>query len=354
MNIFKFRRTMEDGDSKVAIRLSVILGSMLLLVFLSGCQDKNSASDSSPVTSKKLNSSIVDVVRNNQPEDGYFNYDADKDIYYRAVPGFIWQGVMAVVDNQFADPAAYRYAGFSMQVETNENRPDLEHICSNSVFIALYPPAATATGAGAVFDPVTGLGNDSVTGGGSQCGNDYFRLQALDDDGDGAWDRFQYSFPPGESSEVLLTEAVPGGWQLRNGAVVLADFELPSLSPNESGELRVLMPVPRINRDIETGLVDSVDIRWWHYNSTTSLYEPIHSSDQIYRSAVALLDRGAAINAEIREEYQAYGLADRAVFPKYPWRVIGDANVDDVRATAVQIWYQLDGVAYRFVWRVSV
>ncbi len=333
----------------------IILGSMLILILLGGCQDGKSTSDSSQKILKELYPSVVDVIRDSQPEDAYFSYDSDKGIYYRAVPGFVWQGVLADADNQFANPAAYDYAGFAMQVETNENRPDLEQICSSSVAIALYPPVATATGTGVVFDPVVGLGNSSVTGSDGQCGNDYFQLRALDDDGDGAWDRFLYSFPPGENSEVLLTDAAPGGWQLRNGATVLANFELPSLSPIANGEPRVLMPVPRINRDVETGLVDSVEIRWWHYNSNTALYEPVQSSDQIYRSAVALLDTITPVDGEIREEYHAYGLADRAVFPKYPWRVVGDpsAGGDDMRVTAVQISYQVDGVAYRFVWQAS-
>ncbi|HHL45387.1 MAG TPA: hypothetical protein ENJ24_02320 [Gammaproteobacteria bacterium] len=355
MNIFRFGNKMGWSSPNTRVSSTAISGGLLILILLGGCQDGKSASDSSQEVLKKLYPPVVDVVRNTQPEDAYFSYDSDKGIYYRAVPGFVWQGVLADVDNQFADPAAYDYAGFAMQVETNENRPDLEQICSSSVAIALYPPAATATGTGVVFDPVAGLGNSSVTGSEGQCGNDYFRLRALDDDGDGAWDRFQYSFPPGESSEALLTDATQGGWQLRNGAMVLANFELPPLSPVENGEPQVLVPVPRINRDLETGLVDSVDIRWWHYNSITALYEPVYSDEQIYRSAVALLDIRAVVDGETREEYQAYGLADRAVFPKYPWKVIDGADVgeDDTRVTAVQISYQVDGVAYRFIWRVA-
>ncbi len=356
MNIFRFCSKTGWSDSNAKISFISVLGGMLMLVLLGGCQDGKSSGDSGQEVLKKLYPPVVNVVRNSQPEDAYFSYDSDKDIYYRAVPGFVWQGVLADADNQFADPAAYDYAGFAMQVETNENRPDLEQICSSSVAIALYPPVATATGTGVVFDPVVGLGNSSVTGSDGQCGNDYFQLRALDDDGDGVWDRFQYSFPPGENSEVLLTAAAPGGWQLRNGVTVLADFELPALSPVENGESRVLMPVPRINRDVETGLVESVEIRWWHYNSITALYERVDSSEQIYRSAVALLDATVPVDGETREEYQAYGLADRAVFPKYPWRVVDDASVageDDTRVTAVQISYQVDGVAYRFVWQAS-
>ena len=353
MSIFRFCSRAGCHAPNAGIFWAVMLGGIVIPVLLGGCQDRKSTDNSSQeIVLKGLHSPIADAVRNSQPEDAYFSYDPDKGIYYRAVPGFVWQGILADTDNQFADPAAYNYAGFAMQVETNENRPDLEQICSSSVAIALYPPVATATGTGVVFDPVVGLGNGSVTAGDGQCGSDYFQLRALDDDGDGAWDRFQYSFPPGENSEVLLTGAAPGDWQLRSGATVLADFELPPLSPIENGGPQVLMPVPRINRDTETGLVDSVDIRWWHYNSVTALYEPVRSSDQIYRSAVALLDT-AAVDDETREEYRAYGLAERAVFPKYPWRVISDATAsgDDARVTAVQISYQVDGVAYRFVWQ---
>ncbi len=353
MNSFKFLNSETRARASGFPLVNFLLGGVALLMLLTGCQDgQGSGGGGSEEVVKVLHPPLVEAVRNEQPEEAFYRYDAESGVYYQAVPGFVWQGVLSEVDNRFADPAAYRYAGFAMQVETNENRPNLEQICSSSAAIALYPPVATATGTGVVFDPVVGLGNQTVTAGEGECGNEFFQLRALDDDGDGEWDRFQYSFPPGDNSETLLTEAVAGEWQLRSGAQVLAGFQLPPLSPVESEPFPLPVPVPRINRDPDSGLVESVDIRWWHYNPLATGYELVTGSEGIPRSVVEL--RYTTAVPELHEAYRAYGLVERAVFPRYPWRLIENGAVAGApQVTAVRISYELEGIAYRFVWSAS-
>jgi len=324
----------------------------LVLLLISGCQDSKPSDDKEPVSLKILHPAVRDVIESSKPNDSYFSYNSSAGIYYRAIPGFVWRGVLADVENSYADPSGYSYAGFSMQVETNESKPELEQICSSSVAIALYPPTTTATGTGAVFDRNAGLSNSAVTSGNGQCGNDYFQLRARDDDGDGQWDRFQYSFPPGIDNETLLTDAAPGDWQLRNGSDVLANFEIPPLAPVKHSAPGVVVPAPQINFDPVTGLVDSVEISWWRYSSATELYESVDSNEEIYISAVMLLDSSSGIDAETAEEYKAYGLAKRAIFSQYPW-IIADAAgaAFNVQITTLQISYNIDGVSYRFIWQ---
>ncbi len=353
MNGFEFPDSKtKEGEGRPLVGL--LAGGVMLLMSLAGCQDGNDGeSGDGEEIAKILHPPLVEVVRDGQREEGFYNYDAESGIYYQAVPGFVWEGELAEVDNRFADPEAYRYAGFAMQVETNQSRPSLEQICSSSTAIALYPPVATTTRSGVVFDPIVGLGNQSVVTGETGCGNEFFRLRALDDDGDGEWDRFRYSFPPGESSDTLLIEAVPGEWQLRSGANILANFQLPLLSPVEGGPFELPLPVPRINRDRESGLVESVDVRWWRYDPGAAGYQLMADSKGVPRSTVELGYTSGM--SELHESYRAYGLVEKAVFPRYPWRLINDEVVtsDDPRVTVVQISYELDGVAYRFVWRAS-
>ncbi len=354
MNGFEIFSNMAVGKTGGGSAPAFWVGSVVALALLAGCQEGDgSGSGNNEEVVKVLHPPLVEAVRDEQPEEAFYSYDADSDIYYRAVPGFVWEGRLTEVDNRFADPAIYRYAGFAMQVETNENRPNLEQICSSSASVALYPPVATSTGTGVVFDPIVGLDNGAVTAGEGGCGNEFFQLRALDDDGDGEWDRFQYSFPPGENSGSLLTEAVPGEWQLRNGTQVLANFRLPPLSPFENEPFPLPVPVPRINRDWKSGLVESVDVRWWHYDPATADYEPVVDSEGIPRSVVEL--RYTAGMPALLEAYQAYGLVERAVFPRHPWRLIDRevAITEEPQVTSVRISYEVEGIAYRFVWQAA-
>ncbi len=350
MSIFSFCGMVGGGAPDSVSRLGSTVFCILLL-FLGGCQNSEETdSDSGAEISKRINLTTAELIRDSQPKNGYFSYDADKGVYYRVIPVFVWRGSLFFdADAQFTESSDARYAGFSVQVETDEFQPGLEQICSSSSSIALYPPDFTATGDGAVFGPFAALGGGVITGSGDQCGSDYFRLRALDDDGDGEWDRFQYSFPPGESGGVLLTKMVPGNWQLRNGTALLVDVELPPLSPDGD---RPVLPIPRIKRDRGTGLIDSVDIRWWDYDPATGPYEQVDSHDRIHQSTVTLLDSVTGGDIETREEYRAFGLADWVVFPKYPWRANGEVNDGDVKVTNVLIEYRIDGVAYRFVWDI--
>ncbi len=353
-----FRFAFRNGghESRPDAVLAVLIAGVFMALSLTGCQDEDGGSNGGGAVRelKQLYPPVTEVVRDGQPEDAYFSYDSASGIYYRAVPGFVWHGALADADGSFADPAGYEYSGFAMQVETNETSPSLEQICSSAVVVSLYPPAATATTSGVVFDSTAGMSNSSVVLGDGQCGNEYFRLRALDDDGNGEWDRLQYSFPPGENSEALLTTAAPGGWQLRNGASLLANFELPPLTAEENGHPRVVIPVPRINRD-PGGSVESIDIHWWRYDSAIGSYRPVNGDEEIHRTRVALLDSAVGGSGEIREEYSAYGLADRAIFPRYPWWAFGGGSAPEgvVALTAIQISYEIDGVAYRFVWQSS-
>ena len=354
MNGFKFPASETRGNAGGFLAANLLIGGVMVLLLLSGCQDgKGSGGGAVEEVVKVLHPPLVEAVRGEQPQEDLYQYDAESGIYYQAVPGFVWQGPLTEVDNRFANPAAYRYAGFAMQVETNENRPGPEQICSNSASIALYPPVAAVTRNGVVFDPIVGLGNRTVSAGEGGCGNEFFQLRALDDDGDGEWDRLQYNFPPGENSETLLTEAVPGEWQLRSGVQVLANFRLSSISPVQGKPFQLPMPVPRVNRDPESGLVESVDVRWWRYNPATADYEPVVDSDGIPRSVVEL--RYGTATPELHEAVRAYGLVERAVFPRYPWRLFdsGTQGTGEPQVTAVHISYEAAGIAYRFVWQAS-
>ncbi|HFC53084.1 MAG TPA: hypothetical protein ENJ43_01475 [Gammaproteobacteria bacterium] len=315
----------------------------LLMALLAGCQSGGSSPDSEAGVWKDLSPVIADVVQESRATEGYVSYHVEDGTYYRAVPGFLWQAPLSRARSGSATLSDYQYAGFAMQIDTDESTPDLAQICNSSVYIALYPPAATLTASGAQFDPENGLGNEALSRVDDGCGNDYFRLRALDDDGDGTWDRFRYSFPPGGNSSGLLNRAVAGSWQLRDTAGTVASFELPALDPEKVAQ-QLPWPVPTLNYDSSTGLLESIDIQWYEADSP----EPVTGNDMVKRSVVALLDRGTDV--ELREQYEAYGLARQAVFPDYPWR-IEQAEADDPRITTLQISYEIEGVAYRFTWQ---
>ena len=317
----------------------------LLVALLTGCLDGGSKPAGEPEVLKQLSPLVTDVIQESRAVENYVSYDPERGTYYRAIPGFVWQAALTTARHGYADPADYEYAGFAMQVETDDNKPDLGQICSSSVRIALYPPAATLTASGAQFDPESGMGNEALSRGDGECGNDYFRLRGLDDDSDGMWDRFRYSFPPGNDSTALLSSAVAGSWQLRDGSGVLASFELPELDPDSAAQ--VLLPVPRLNYDPATGLIEGIDIQWYARGNL----EPVAKSSAISRSMVVVLDQST--DMEIREQYAAYGLAKQAVFPRYPWRLKDHEQTaaEDPRITAMQISYEIEGVAYRFIWQ---
>ncbi len=325
----------------VAVPLGILFATLL-----SGCQNGSSKPASQPETLKQLAPVVSNLVRESRAAERYVSYDEQHGTYYRAIPGFAWQAALAEARHGSASAASYSYAGFAMQVETDESRPDLEQICSSSVHIALYPPATVTAASGARFDPSSGIGNEALSRSEGACGNDYFQLQGLDDDGDGAYERLRYSFPPGSSSTALLNSPVAGSWRLlRDSSELLASFDLPPLQPDAAAV--VVHPLPRLNYDVTTGLLESIDIEWF---SPADPAQPVSGSG-INRTTIALLDD--RIGMEIAEQYAAYGLAGRAVFPEHPWRVKDHEQTlpEDTQLQALQISYELEGVDYRFIWR---
>ncbi len=326
--------------------LHPVVGAILLVLALAGCQNDDTISEERGIDlQKSLSPVIAGVVEESRATERYASYHPERGTYYRAIPGFLWRASLAEARFGTASSASYRYSGFAMQVETPGNALDPAQICSGSVRIALYPPAATLTASGARFDSENGMGNEASSWRGGVCGNDYFQLRALDDDGDGMWDRFRYSFPPSSGRVALLNSAVPGSWQLREGTGVLASFELPELDPEDIA--RLPRPVPHLNYDDATGLLESIDIQWYLADGL----EPVDNSEMVKKSVVALLDLGT--DGELGEQYEAYGLPREAVFPDHPWRLKDHVQTreEDPRIVAIQFSYEIEGVAYRYVWQ---
>ncbi len=313
--------------------------------------------------------------------NAYLNYNAATGIHYTAQPIFSWSaGAIAGLDTAPVASAISSYVmnGFNLNVETNNvTSPALpDAVCSGSSLVSLFPSADIADSAGANFSPTSGLANNGAgvetnlgvansanwfSNGRYYCYDDDFGMQF-----NAGSSNVLYGFQGSRSLFRVPAGGMPAGhWIIQADSLTLAEFDLQVSSPlDDTGHTTIPVPMLRVNHAGD-GRVSGLEVSWYLYDSTTTLYTPL-SSAQI--SAINSLVRQSFI--EVQDEdgtnpsapqtvtllepfYSNNLLASVAVSASStPWYFPNSAgdSTGNLVPTFIKVGLSMGGLEYQFVW----
>lgn len=258
----------------------------------------------------------------------YLNHDPRSGAWLLARPRQVWLGsaLEAAVDRMPA-PTDYRFAGFGVDVELS----GASGLCQQGRAVGLYPPVPVAGAGGEYFGP-----SRPLTAGGD-C-----RLQL-----------------PGGGVDALLPQLPEGWWTImrpRTGEV-LGEVAFSAQVPvTGSGHALVFVPLPRLVTLAGSQRVSHVAIDWVRYDVSQRRYRPAAPrvmSALIRESFVALSVQGrdqpvlAHVDSHAPEPIRAIG--DQRLGPEPGVERPGKPG----GVEAVTVGYEMQGRAYRFIWRAQ-
>lgn len=216
------------------------------------------------------------------------NYDNTTGSYILPMPSFEFRGNYAGMENQYGIAGDYNYRSYQISLLPNMPGFTVDNVCgAGKIKVELYPPAgATVTDR---------LGTNTYTST-NPITNDYAVCSTASDGAREANEPTQtFPTPPGygdfyssnrEASlgyPIILEFGTGGGdglvgsvpagyWRYEVNDVVKGQFDLAVASPWTGSIIKALVPVLKVNRNVTTGLITSIDIKWYRPNDTLTGY----------------------------------------------------------------------------------
>ncbi len=216
------------------------------------------------------------------------NYDGTTGSYIIPMPTFEFRGNYGGMDNQFASASDYSYRSYQISLLPNMPGFTIDNVCgAGKVKLALFPPAGAS-----VTDRLATTTYDNT----HPISNDFAECSTASDGAVEA-DEPTSTFPPaagvgdfyasnreaslgypvglefGRGGGDGLIDNVPVGyWRYEVDNVVKGRFDIAVASPWSGGIIKAVVPVLRVNRDATTGLISSIDIKWYRPNDTYTGY----------------------------------------------------------------------------------
>ncbi len=291
------------------------------------------------------------------------NYSEATGSYVVPMPIFEFRGVYDNMDNAFASASDYAYRAYQINVLPNMPGFTMNGVCGSGqarVRLALYPPAGAS-----VTDRLGTITYDMT----HPIENDYAECSTASD---GATEADEPSSPPvagsgdfyasnreaslgfpvtvefGRGGGDGLVGPVPAGyWRYEVDNVVVGRFDIAVASPWVGGYINAPVPVLKVNRDAETGLIGSIDIKWYRPNDARTGYvevTEIGMLKQLVEFTVVELEN--YLGADRRYEHKFVNASTVTSYtPESQWYWRGTHPADPtLEATGIHISYGSGGV----------
>lgn len=286
------------------------------------------------------------------------NYGNSSDVYYILRPDFSWHGDYSTIQDSFADPAAYSFNAYTLQMSTNSTEVSMDNFCGANgqpkKLIELYPPAGTSVSSRTsvttrTYNDTNPLSNDLVTA--SSCtaapSGATGQQEARDDDtyasdvttGGG----LTYSFYPGFQPPIL-----PGYWTFKIDGSVRGLFDVAVAAPlSGTNQIIGFVPVPKLTTS--NGLITKVDLKWYSFDETGAATELTDISVLKYLLGPSGVSFYTPITATVRqvESFQFDPATTTTFTPTKTWYYgsSGDANH---QAGSLMVFYESAGIGHSF------
>ena len=219
------------------------------------------------------------------------NYNATTGSYIMPMPIFEFTGNIDGMDNAFPSASDYSYTSYQINLLPNMPGFTMDNVCgaagATKVRLALYPPDGAS-----VTDSLGSMTYDST----HPIENDFAECSTASDAAVEA-DEPTDTFPPPAGSgdfyannreaskgypvtlefgrgggEGLIGDVPAGYWRYEVNDVLAGQFDIAVASPWAGGLINAVVPVLKVNRDAITGLISSIDIKWYRPNDTYTGY----------------------------------------------------------------------------------
>ncbi len=175
-----------------------------------------------------------------------------------------------------------------------------------------------------------------------------------------------YDFWEGNGLGFFYGTVPEGQWILKKDGVEIARYELKTLDPlYDNRNIKVFSPGIKLNTTTE-GVVNSVDIKWYLYDSDSSSYGEVDPNSKAFLNVVEYLSVTFSYYGEttVSEEFEVgsnggttggnLNITDTNIEPsEYTWTLSSTPEAGQTQLTSLSITYEVYGTRFTFDYRLS-
>lgn len=281
------------------------------------------------------------------------NYDRDNDLFYHLEPAFYFYGDYSSIENSFTNVSSYQFEYYGFIIHSNQTAVTMDDICGNGVpqvSLELYPPPLTnisTSNPAVVYNESNPISNSGATCITNEDG--FVEASATD---------FYASNSTGEISvgfgNNITTRVIPDGyWKYKVDGDTKGEFDIAVAVPvTADGKVNSLAPALRVNTDSATGIINSIDIKWYYLDGSGSYVEL--TDIKALKHLVGSVDFGIAKRSSAPYRYESYLIdpsEQTSVTPVKTW-YFGNKGVADERAENFYIGFGSGGLSSAIEYRL--
>lgn len=274
------------------------------------------------------------------------NYDSGTGIYYQLRADFVFDGDYASLENAFSAASLYQYQNYAFQLDSNQTAVTMDEVCVgvSQVSLQLYPPAGETI---VTTDPLISYdASNPMSNSGATCtvAGDGF-IEAWTPTGDFyATNRYgdvSFNFGMG------MIGVIPAGyWQYKVDGAITGEFDVAVATPvTASDQISSFAPVLRVNTDLVTGMITSIDIKWFYLDGVSYVeLTDISALEHLVGSADIYLDNWSSGP----RRYMSYNIdpsTQTSITPAETWYFGTDGPADE-QVEGFGVFFDSGGVGH--------